>query len=108
MQTVFYALIILSLASTAAAGQLYGSIFADGKPLRGVPVKLSCPGETNNGNTDVEGVYRVFARSTGGCSLVAEPDGRKASASVYSYDRPTAYNFDLVNRNGRWELVPRK
>jgi hypothetical protein len=109
MRTVLYALLMLSLASTAAAGQLYGSIFFNGQPLRGVPVKLSCPGETKDGNTDAEGMYRLFARATGGCSLgVVEPNGRNASASVYSYDRPTAYNFDLVNRNGRWELVPRR
>jgi hypothetical protein len=60
------------------------------------------------GNTDGEGVYRVFVRSTGGCMLVVDPGGKGAKASVYSYDRPTAYDFDMVFRDGRWQLFLRK
>lgn len=107
MRTAIYALLMLSFAATLTAGQVYGSIFENGQPLRRVPAELRCSGEGANGVTDDDGVYRLFVRATGSCQLVIEPNGRNVAATIYSYDRPTAYNFDLVNNNGRWELVRR-
>jgi hypothetical protein len=100
-------LLALSFAPPALAGQVYGSIFQNGRPLDGAPVLLRCGGETASNVTDVDGVYRLFARATGSCQIIVEPNGRNATATIYSYDRPTGYNFDLVDRSGRWELVQR-
>jgi len=108
MRTILGVAIVLSLVAPAAAGQLYGRILLDNRPFTGAPVALVCNGANDNGSTDGEGVYRVFVRATGGCTLIVDPNGRHATASVYSYDTPTAYDFDLVNRNGRWELLLRK
>jgi hypothetical protein len=102
------AVIVVSIGSTVSGGQLYGSIFQNNRPLQGAPLALICGGESIGGTTDGDGVYRLFARANGGCTLVVEPDGRRATAAVYSYDRPTAYSFDLINRGGRWELILRK
>jgi hypothetical protein len=70
-------------------------------------VALRCGGEVVNNVTDGDGVYRLFVKTSGACTIVVEPGGRNAAAEVYSYDRPTGYNFELVDRNGRWELVRR-
>lgn len=108
MRMAIGAALVLGLVCPAFAGQLYGTIYFENRPLTGAPVTLSCGGETGNGTTDGEGVYRVFVRATGGCMLVVDPGGRRATASVYSYDRPTAYDFDMVFRDGRWQLSLRK
>jgi hypothetical protein len=101
-------LLLIGLTTTAIAGQVYGILFQNNQPLTGAPVRLNCGNESANGVTDSQGVYRVFVRASGGCTLVLEPEGRKAEGSVYSYDRPTAYDFDVVNQGGRWVLIPRK
>ena len=58
-------LLALSFAPPALAGQVYGSIFQNGRPPDGAPVLLRCGGETASNVTDVDGVYRLFARATG-------------------------------------------
>jgi hypothetical protein len=107
MRTAIGVLLVLGLADPAAAGQVYGTIFQNGQPLRGVQVLLRCAGEDSPGATDADGVYRVFVRATGSCQLAVEPNGRNVVAGIYSYDRPTGYNFELVQRNGNWELIRR-
>lgn len=102
------ALLLIGLTTTAMAGQVYGTLFQDNRPVTGAPVRLTCGNEVANGATDSQGVYRVFVRVTGSCTLVLEPDGRRAEGPLYSYDRPTAYDFDVVNQSGRWILVPRR
>ena len=90
---ISYALVTLVLTSLTWAGQVYGTIFHNGQPLPNVAVTLRCSGEESTGNTDGAGVYRVYV---------------KASASVYSYDRPTSYDFDLVDQGGHSTLVPHR
>jgi hypothetical protein len=107
MKVAACVLFTMSFATSAFAGQVYGSLFLNGQPLRGVAVALRCGDEAVNKTTDADGVYRLFVRSTGNCQLIVDPNGRHATAAIYSYDRPTGYNFDLVDRNGRWELVRR-
>ena len=104
---ISYALVTLVLTSLWA-GQVYGTIFHNGQPLPNVAVTLRCSGEESTGNTDGAGVYRVYVKTTGSCTLVLEPAGRNASASVYSYDRPTSYDFDLVDQGGHSTLVPHR
>ena len=99
-------LLALSFAPPALAGQVYGSIFQNGRPPDGAPVLLRCGGETASNVTDVDGVYRLFARATGAAkSSSNQMGGMRPQRSTH--DRPTGYNFDLVDRSGRWELVQR-
>ena len=108
MRTAICALLMLSFGGAVSAGQVYGTIVQNGQPLRRAPVELRCSGETASDVTDDDGVYRLFVRATGSCQFVVEPKGRNVAAAIYSYDRPTGYNFDLmIDRNGRWELVRR-
>jgi hypothetical protein len=107
MRTPVFVLLALAVAADAVAGHVYGTIFFNGQPLANALVFLKCPGETSEGSTDSEGVYRVFAQARGDCQIALDSNGRRASAAIYSYDRPTGYDFDLVMRNGRWELIRR-
>lgn len=96
-------LIIVSVP-VARAGHLYGRILENGQPVRAAAVLLRCGNDSPSGATDQEGVYRLFAKSTGACTLEVNAGGRRAVGSLYSYDKPTAYDFDLVNEGGRWVL----
>jgi hypothetical protein len=100
--------LFLGLPSPARAGQVYGTIFHDNQPLAGVEVKLLCPGQQANGSTDNAGTYRLFVKVNGSCVIVLEPNGRNAAGQVYSYDRPTSYDFDLIEQKGRWVLIAHK
>lgn len=88
----------------ARAGHLYGRILENGQPVRGAGVILRCGGESPGGTTDPEGVYRLFAKTAGACTLEVNAGGRRAVGQLYSYDKPTAYDFDLVQDGGRWIL----
>jgi hypothetical protein len=107
-RAINFALVGLFAASVAMAGHVYGTIRHNNQPYRNAEVSISCGAETVPGRTNQEGVYRMFVRSTGSCQLVLEPNSRRAPGSLYSYDRPTAYDFDLVQQNGRWVLLQRR
>jgi len=107
MRTVSLGILLVAAASIAMAGHVYGTIRENNQPIRGVEVVLICGGERSSAKTDGEGVYRLFAKATGNCQLVLDPAGRNAAGPLYSYDRPTAYDFDLVRENGRWALRKR-
>ena len=97
----------LALAPMMVAGNVYGTIRESNRPLSGIPVVMTCGRERVPGKTDGEGVYRVFARATGACQLVVDLPNRRISAPVYSFDRPTAYNFDVVRDGNNWILRKR-
>jgi len=109
MKTVSIGTLLLATASIAMAGHIYGTIRENNQPVRRALVVLTCGAErAPDARTDDEGVYRVFAKSTGNCQLVLEPGGRNAHGPLYSYDRPTAYDFDLIkDGGGRWILRKR-
>jgi hypothetical protein len=100
-------LFVVMARSSALAGQVYGTIFQDNKPVRNTPAVLTCGTDSTSGSTDEEGVYRLFVRATGACTLVLDPNGRHASGSLYSYDRPTANDFDLIRTQTGWALRKR-
>ena len=100
------ALALIATASTAFAGHVYGTLRENNQPLRDARVSLRCRNEvTPPGTTDHEGTYRLYSKVAGACTLEMHHQGRSAAASLYSYDRPTAYDFDLVkDGKGGWEL----
>jgi hypothetical protein len=108
MRSVSMAALLLATASIARAGHIYGTIRENNQPVRRALVVLTCGAErAPDARTDDEGVYRVFAKGTGNCQLVLDPGGRNAPGPLYSYDRPTAYDFDLIREGGRWILRKR-
>lgn len=107
MKISVFVLLALGVGADAVAGNVYGAIFHNGRPVANSPVVLQCLHETLEAVTDKDGVYRLFARSTGNCQIILEPNGRRASAMIYSYTRPTGYSFDLIVQRGRWGLTRR-
>jgi hypothetical protein len=101
-------LLFLAFGLKAIAGQVYGRIFHNDEPTPGMQLELQCSDESTSGQTDDEGVYRLFVRATGECMVVARVGDQRAEGRLYSYDRPTEYDFDLIVQEGQWRLVPRQ
>jgi len=97
------AALLVSLTGMAVAGEVHGRIFdGNNSPVGQVAVSLSCGGRPVPGTpkTDKDGNYRFFARESGSCTLSV---GDAEPKAVYSYDRPTAYDFNYVGKT----LTPR-
>lgn len=102
------AILAIGATSVALAGHVFGTIRENNQPLSGARVTLRCAAETAPGTTDKEGTYRLYSKSAGPCTLEIEHHGRRATGTLYSYDRPTAYDFDLVkDGKGGYELRKR-
>ena len=98
------AIIICGLISavSVSAGQLYGSLKENGRPVN-VAFEIRCPGQSYRGQTDGNGAYAINAVK-GRCSLVVYYQGQSPTADIFSYDNPVRYDFDLVQVNGQYTL----
>jgi hypothetical protein len=105
MRRVFQSFLAgLTAVPALLAGNIYGTIREGNRPLQGASVSIACGGERLGAQTDPDGVYHVFARSTGPCEFAVVHNGRRMNTSVYSYDRPTPYDFDVVQDGNYWVL----
>jgi hypothetical protein len=86
---------MLQLAVPALAGHIYGTLRHAGRTLPpGYKVELQgCDQQSTQ--TDHNGAYRFFVKSTGRCKLVVVFNQRAYQGEVFSYPQPTAYDFDL-------------
>lgn len=100
-------LLVFVVVSPIFAGNVFGTIREGNRSIPNASVSMTCGKESDSKQTDAEGVYRLFVRATGGCDLVVVLPGRRMTATVYSYDRPTAYDFDIVHEGTGWVLRKR-
>lgn len=101
------ALIALAVASPAMAGHCYGTLFENGQTLRGAQLTLTCGSEVVTATSDGAGAYRMFAQTTGACTLQVAAAGWVASASLNSYDGPAPNDFNVVHQGSTVQLVRR-
>lgn len=88
------------------AGQMYGSIVEAGRPVAGASIRVECanaPGGT--GVTAGDGTFRFNVVGEGRCTFILTQFG--ASAIVFSYPRPTQYDFELRRQSGGAQLIIR-
>jgi hypothetical protein len=102
-------LLLFACSLPAVCGNVYGTIRENGQPAAGVSATLTCPKEppSKPSVTEKDGIYRVFSRTTGAGQLTVVSGQRTMSVSVYSYDRPTAYDYDIVRSGNTWSLRKR-
>ena len=95
----------LTLFSSALqAGEIYGSIIKEGKPVPAKsPIHITCgKNQPEEGRTGADGSYRINVSHEGKCTL--ELRSYSASAVVFSYRASSQYNFEIVSANGRNQL----
>jgi hypothetical protein len=103
LKLIFFALI---LASPVYAGQIYGSLKEDGRPVANATFDVFCQGASYRGVTDGYGAYSI-AVGRGKCTFRLYHRNQQPSFDLYSTDSPLRYDFDVVNSNGSLTLVRR-
>jgi hypothetical protein len=98
--------ILLSLtASSALAGELFGTISEGDKPIaQGVKVQVTAGDKTYSAETDKFGAYRLFVKEKGKCTLSVQYKDQKPSFTVASFDKSTRYDFVVTQKDGKYTL----
>lgn len=101
-------IIMLTLVLTwpVYAGQIYGSLKEDGRPVANATFDVFCPQGSFRGVTDGYGAYSINV-GKGKCTFRLYYRSQQPSLDIYSYDSPLRYDFDVVNANGTLTLVRR-
>ena len=100
----------LSAAAVLSAGQVYGTIVADGQPIKDTDIEIKCGDEApSKGKTAADGPYRINVTPQGQCSLTLPTYTDKPSALIFSTPNPALYNFTVVkDADGKFALRRRQ
>ena len=97
-------LALTACAASSFAGEIYGTIKENGKPVgKGIAVSVT-PGADTPKLTDELGGYRIFVPQVGPCTLNVSIKGKTLSCPIQSYTKPTSFDFAVVNTNGQYTL----
>ena len=93
-----------------SAGQIYGTIVADGQPVKDTDIEIKCGEDAPlKGKTAADGAYRINVPQQGQCSLTLPTYAGKPSAMIFSTPNPALYNFTVVkDAEGKFELQRRQ
>jgi len=108
MRSMKWVCAMLALFGTAVldAGQVYGTIVAEGKGVASANVEIKCGNaDAVTGATAADGAYRINVSQQGQCTLTLPSYMGRPSANVFSSPNPALYNFELVKlADGKYEL----
>lgn len=100
--------LLLTLAlvpGVAAAGEIYGTVQENGKPVKpGIKVTVACGEKSVSADTDKNGAYRLFAAEEGKCTLTVKVGDESPSAVIHSYADSARYNLVLQRKDGKYTL----
>ena len=82
----------------AHAGNIYGSLWMDGRPAPGAQIQIRCTG-SHPAQTDGNGAYSVFVQENGRCTFHVDFQGHSVETAVASYGNPVKYDFDLIRQS---------
>ena len=102
---VFLALVFLfCFPAPAHAGNIYGSLWLDGKPVQGAQIQITCSSPYPPVQTDNNGAYRIFVPERGRCTFVVRFSGQSAQTEIASYDNAIKYDFDVVRQGAGYTM----
>ena len=92
-------------AAPALAGEIFGSIRAEGKAVgKGMKIEIAAPSKSYGAETDNYGSYRIYVPEKGKCTLTVQYRQKKVSIPVYSYERSTRYDFSIDRKDSLYVL----
>jgi hypothetical protein len=98
-------LILIACAGSSFAGEVYGTIKENGKPVeKGTSVSITPGADSVAKQTDEFGGYRIFVPEAGPCTLNITYKGKPVSCAIQSYTKPTRFDLVLENINGQYTL----
>ncbi len=106
MKTLIALVLTLAAGSTPAlAGEVFGTIKEQGKPVKeGLKVTVTCGEKSVAGATDKNGAYRLFAAEEGKCTLTVQVGEETPATTVRSYEDSARYNLVLEKKDGKYVL----
>jgi hypothetical protein len=105
MKVIAVVCVVVALWPVAAfAGNIFGTIFENHQPVKGVEVTIVCGSNNYQARTGADGSYSLRADEPGRCMLKAAYKNQTAEMEIFSYAQPTRYDFELVMTNGKYAL----
>ena len=102
--------LLITFLAVVSAGPIYGTIVADGKPVKDTDIEIKCGDDAPlKSKTAADGAYRINVPKEGQCSLTLPTSVGKPSAAIFSTPNPALYNFEIVKvADGKYELRRRQ
>ena len=98
-------IVILVFATSAAAGNIYGSISEGGKPVvQGVKMEVTCGANKYGAETDANGAFKLFAKDQGKCALKVFYQGQSPSFDINSFEGSVQYDLILEKQGAQYVL----
>lgn len=104
MRSLIGALVIALSPAFAWAGELFGSVSENGKPLANIKIQFSIAGKVYDSTTDAQGSYRLFADESGKGQFSANVSPSAVSASVFSSNNAVRYDWVIETKDGQKNL----
>jgi hypothetical protein len=106
MKIVLTSIVLILLAVQAAfAGNVYGSVTENGKPVaQGVKLEVTCGGNKYNTETDANGTFKLFVKDQGKCALVVAYQGQSPTMDINSFEGPVQYDLILEKQGAQYTL----
>src|SRR5262245_17990871 len=87
--------VIAASGALAPAGEIYGKVVEDGKPVgEAASLEVKCGAKAYPAKTDKSGSYRVVVAESGKCSMSVTYKGQSGGIEIASYDE--AAQIDLA------------
>lgn len=97
--------ITLLCVSSAIAGNVYGSITENGKPVgQGTKLEVACGESKYNAETDASGTFKFFVKDQGKCTLKVTYQGQTPTMEINSFEGPVQYDLILEKQGARYTL----
>lgn len=86
------------------AGEIYGTLTLDGKPLTGVRIEMIIPGFTYGTQTDKSGGFRLYVKEEGKFPIVVHYQGQTLAKPAISFPESARYDLFIERRGTEWVL----
>ena len=98
-------LLLFLIPALTFAGEIFGTITKNGKPFAKQTVKITANDGTviKEGFTDAFGYFSITIKQVGKFKLLAG----EAVTDVYSNNSSNGYTFVLIQKDSKWQLIPK-
>jgi hypothetical protein len=98
-------LALVLFAAPSFAGEIYGTIMQNGKPVgKDVAVTIEIGGQSYSKATDEFGSYRIFVAESGKGTVKIAFKRQIISGEIESYSTPVRFDLAIENKGGHYAL----
>jgi len=97
-------MMFLFTASIASAGEIYGTVRHQNRPVAGARVEATVAGQSRTTTTDSYGAYKIFINARGKGTIRVHLKNKALTHEIYSYADSKRYNFQIVGSSDHLRL----